>query len=99
LLDIGLPGMDGFEVARQLRKRPNMRETLLVALTGYGQAEDRQQAIKAGFDHHLVKPADVPSLFALIARHCAKTGTPAPVAKTEFQPRASAQIKEILRKF
>ena len=57
LLDIGLPGMDGYEVARRLRERPEFEETLLVALTGWGQEADRERSRAAGFDHHLVKPA------------------------------------------
>jgi len=57
-LDIGLPGLDGYEVARQLRATPRTAGALLVALTGYGQAEDREKAFAAGFDHHLLKPAE-----------------------------------------
>lgn len=59
LLDIGLPGMDGYEVARKIRTMPEMKSTFLVALTGYGTDEDRQQAKAAGFDEHLAKPADL----------------------------------------
>ncbi|MES2658001.1 MAG: PAS domain-containing protein [Verrucomicrobiota bacterium] len=59
LLDIGLPGMDGFEVARKLRTMPEMRNTFLVALTGYGTDTDRELAKAAGFDEHLAKPADL----------------------------------------
>lgn len=66
LLDIGLPGMNGYEVARQLRALPAYRETLLIAMTGYGQASDRQKAFDAGFDHHLVKPVRVQSLLELL---------------------------------
>ena len=55
-LDIGLPGMDGYEVARELRSTFEDQITL-VALTGYGQASDRERSAEAGFDHHLVKPA------------------------------------------
>lgn len=55
--DIGLPGFDGFEVARRLRGQLG-REPLIVALTGYGRDEDRRMSQEAGFDHHLVKPAD-----------------------------------------
>jgi PAS domain S-box-containing protein len=56
LLDIGLPKMDGYEVARRLRKRPELRDVRLVAVTGYGQETDRQRSHAAGFDSHLVKP-------------------------------------------
>jgi CheY-like chemotaxis protein len=56
LLDIGLPEMDGYEVAHRLRQRMGSRAVTLVALTGYGQREDRDRAIAAGFDEHLVKP-------------------------------------------
>ena len=56
LLDIRLPGMDGYEVARQLRRREEFRQVLLVAVTGLATADDRQQALEAGFDHHLAKP-------------------------------------------
>ena len=58
LLDIGMPGMDGYEVARQMRTMPPVRDTILVALTGWGQLEDRQRSDEAGFDHHLVKPVE-----------------------------------------
>ena len=61
LLDIGLPGMDGFEVARQIRAE-KMPVLQLLAMTGYGQDEDRQQARDAGFDGHLVKPVDPDTL-------------------------------------
>jgi signal transduction histidine kinase/DNA-binding response OmpR family regulator len=67
LLDIGLPAMDGYQVARQLRARPTTRQALLVALTGYGQEEDLRRAREAGFDHHLVKPADLETLTGLLA--------------------------------
>jgi CheY-like chemotaxis protein len=56
LLDLGLPGMDGFEVARCLRRRPGFESVLLVAVTGYGQERDRQRTREAGFDLHLLKP-------------------------------------------
>jgi CheY-like chemotaxis protein len=62
LLDIGLPGMDGYQVARELRKRPSTSGAVLVALTGYGQAQDRERSREAGFDEHLVKPASVDDL-------------------------------------
>jgi signal transduction histidine kinase/DNA-binding response OmpR family regulator len=62
LLDIGLPTMNGYEVARRLRAQPDQTKTLLVALTGYGQEEDRRLAREAGFNHHLVKPIDFAAL-------------------------------------
>ncbi len=67
LLDIGLPGIDGYEVARRLRAQPETKETTLVALTGYGQDEDRRRSQEAGFDHHLVKPVERGSLQWLFA--------------------------------
>jgi CheY-like chemotaxis protein len=67
LLDIGLPGMDGFEVARRLRAAPEGTDVLIVALSGYGQEEDRVRSREAGFDHHLVKPVDFEELRALLA--------------------------------
>lgn len=70
LLDIGLPGMNGFEVAQRLRRRSDMQSTLLIALTGYGQEEDRLRAEAAGFDMHMVKPADIARLLDAIEQHC-----------------------------
>ena len=67
LLDIGLPDMDGHELARRLRAQPATAGAVLVALTGYGQAEDQQRAREAGFDHHMVKPADLDRLLTLLA--------------------------------
>jgi signal transduction histidine kinase/CheY-like chemotaxis protein len=66
LLDIGLPGMDGYAVARQLRTMPQCGGARLIALTGYGQAEDREQSREAGFDEHLLKPVEPANLLALI---------------------------------
>ena len=66
-LDIGLPRLDGYEVARRLRKEPGMEKGLLVALTGYGQEEDRLKAMAAGFNVHLVKPADIDALQNIVA--------------------------------
>jgi PAS domain S-box-containing protein len=68
LLDIGLPGLSGYEVARRLRLR-RASGFLLIALTGWGQAEDRQQAREAGFDLHLVKPVDAKQLQAILTAH------------------------------
>ena len=66
LVDIGLPGLDGYEVARRLRRHPIGQRLRLVALTGYGLPEDRQRAMEAGFDQHLVKPVDPAQLAALL---------------------------------
>ena len=67
LLDIGLPGMDGYEVARRLRGTPGFAGRVIVALTGWGQEEDRRRSREAGFDHHLVKPVDPAELETLLA--------------------------------
>ena len=67
LLDIGLPGMNGFEVANRLRSQPQSRDALLIALTGYGEAESRSRSEQAGFDFHMVKPADVNLLLTMLA--------------------------------
>jgi CheY-like chemotaxis protein len=66
LLDIGLPGIDGYEVARRLRSRPETESALIVALTGYGQEEDVRRSREAGIDHHFVKPADLSALNAIL---------------------------------
>jgi PAS domain S-box-containing protein len=66
LLDIGMPGMDGYEVARRLRGRPETEGAVLVALTGWGQEADRRKSKEAGIDHHLIKPADPEDLLRLI---------------------------------
>ena len=66
LIDIGLPGMDGYEVARQVRQHEGLRRVILIALTGYGRDEDRQRALAAGFDYHLTKPIDVDEFQGLI---------------------------------
>jgi signal transduction histidine kinase/DNA-binding response OmpR family regulator len=67
LLDIGLPGMNGFEVAHGLRGQPECQDALLIALTGYGEAESRTRSAQAGFDFHMVKPADVNLLLTMLA--------------------------------
>jgi PAS domain S-box-containing protein len=66
ILDIGLPAMDGYEVVRRLRKEACCTSSVMIAVTGYGQPEDRQRAFAAGFDHHLVKPIDLEELKALL---------------------------------
>lgn len=67
LLDIGLPGMNGYDLAQRLRNEPFGNEVTLIALTGYGQEDDRRRSAAAGFDHHLTKPADLAVLNELVA--------------------------------
>jgi CheY-like chemotaxis protein len=71
VLDIGMPGLNGYEVARQVRARAGARQPLLVAATGWGQQEDRRKATAAGFDAHLTKPFDPRALTELMAAHAA----------------------------
>jgi len=68
LLDVGLPGIDGYEVARRVRRLPRLRHTRLIAMTGYGQESDKLAAAEAGFDRHLVKPVDFDVLVEMIER-------------------------------
>jgi len=68
LLDIGLPGMSGLEVARTLRENGGFHETLLVAVTAYADEQDREQALQAGFDDHMPKPMDIVRLSELLQR-------------------------------
>ena len=67
LLDIGLPGMDGNELARHLRAMPGTAGAILIAITGYGQREDGEHGRQAGFDHYLVKPVDPSAIVTLLA--------------------------------
>jgi CheY-like chemotaxis protein len=77
LLDIGLPEIDGIELARQLRSRPESASSTLIAVTGYGQEQDRRNTAAAGFDHHFVKPVDTVQLTLLLAElGASKIGTP-----------------------
>src|SRR6185369_1200949 len=66
--DVGLPGMNGYELARRLRDHPTFGRAVLIALSGYARDEDRRQALAAGFDHHLVKPPDLDALAELLGR-------------------------------
>jgi CheY-like chemotaxis protein len=68
VLDIGLPGMDGYELARRLQANPAIPDLKLVALTGYGRSPDRERALKSGFDEHLVKPVAADRLLEVIGR-------------------------------
>jgi PAS domain S-box-containing protein len=76
LLDIGMPGLDGYQVARRLREAPETRESLLVAMTGWGQAEDVRRSMEAGFDSHLTKPFDPAVLEELLTEYRRTAGTP-----------------------
>jgi CheY-like chemotaxis protein len=67
-VDIGMPGMSGYEVARRIRREAWGAQLLLIAVTGWGQEHDKSEARTAGFDHHLTKPVDPEKLDALIAR-------------------------------
>ena len=67
LLDIALPGLNGYEIARRIRREPELEQVVLVAVTGYGQDEDRDCAFGAGFDYHLTKPIDLDLLQAILA--------------------------------
>jgi PAS domain S-box-containing protein len=73
LVDLGLPGLSGIEVARELRRHPEMKSTRLVALTGWGQPEDRRRTEEAGFDRHLIKPVDADAIERLLAEYAAAT--------------------------
>jgi len=75
ILDIGLPVIDGFELAKMLRQEPGLERMCLIALTGYGQAADRERALAAGFDRHLVKPVTVSAVRAVL--DAAVSGIPA----------------------
>jgi CheY-like chemotaxis protein len=67
LLDLGLPGMSGFDVAKRMRQEPSLANVVLIALTGYGRPEDRQQSLDAGVDHHLIKPAEFEQVRQILA--------------------------------
>jgi len=71
LLDIGMPGMDGYEVSRHVRSSSTHRDVLLIALTGWGQHDDRERSKRAGFDHHLVKPPDINRLRSILVARAA----------------------------
>ncbi|MBB3224890.1 ATP-binding protein [Pseudoduganella umbonata] len=75
LIDIGLPGMDGMEMARRIRRQPQHADAMLIAITGYGQARDRLEALEAGFDHHMVKPANLHDLQNLLSGRTGRVAT------------------------
>jgi CheY-like chemotaxis protein/nitrogen-specific signal transduction histidine kinase len=82
LLDIGLPGMDGYEVGRRLKAATGSEGIVLVALTGYGREEDRQRAREAGFDHHLVKPITPDAILAALGPARPFSGSSRPAGST-----------------
>jgi CheY-like chemotaxis protein/two-component sensor histidine kinase len=90
LLDIGMPGMNGYEVARHLRAQEAFDNTLLVAITGYGRASDLKQTESAGFDHHLVKPVDYEKLQAVLST-CGARST----SRRNAVPRSDGQMERI----
>jgi CheY-like chemotaxis protein len=74
LLDIGMPHMNGYDVAAQIRGQPYGKDILLIAMTGWGQEVDRQRSQASGFDHHLVKPVDIDQLQRLLGERIECTG-------------------------
>ena len=74
LLDIGLPGMDGYEVIRRLRQDETTKDATVIAMSGYGQEEDRHRALAAGFDDYLTKPVDQDTLMALLQARSQSVG-------------------------
>jgi CheY-like chemotaxis protein len=66
LLDIGLPVLNGYQVAEELRKSPDTAQCVIIAITGYGQSSDRERALQSGFDFHLVKPAEPTQVLHMI---------------------------------
>ena len=67
--DIGLPDLNGYELAKQIRAQKQFKDTLMIAITGYGQPEDVDQALAAGFNHHMLKPVDWNKLNGLLETH------------------------------
>ncbi len=92
LLDIGLPHMSGYEAAKQIRALPCGERLLLVALSGWGQEEDRRKSKAAGFDHHFVKPVDIDALTNVLVEHehyLAASALPSPVSRCRTTGRMS----------
>ncbi|MEI7461066.1 MAG: PAS domain S-box protein, partial [Pirellula sp.] len=88
LLDIGLPGLNGYEVAKQIRNQPSLKNVVLVALTGYGLESDRQASMEAGFNHHLIKPAKLEQVRKILANVAAQCSTN--ILRTETSQNHSA---------
>jgi two-component system CheB/CheR fusion protein len=79
VLDLGLPRMDGFQIARRIRQEPRNKPPILIAMSGYGQEEDRRRSKEAGFDHHLVKPISLADLESLLDGHASAVAERVPV--------------------
>ena len=92
LLDIGLPGIDGYEVARRLRERDEFRATRIIAMTGYGQPEDRRRSKEAGIDDHLVKPVKIDVIRSLLAEDTSRKLGIAPSASMSGVASMSAPL-------
>ncbi len=78
LLDIGLPGLNGYDVCREMRRQPWSAGTRILAMTGWGQQEDRRRSAEAGFDDHLVKPVDFEALLRALGTGARRLDPPAP---------------------
>lgn len=78
-IDLGLPGLDGYEVVRRLRQHPSAGGTVFIALSGYGREEDKRRSEEVGFDHHLTKPVDPREIDTLLAQ----LTTASPIAPPE----------------
>jgi len=94
LLDLGLPGLDGYEVARRIRSQPDGAGRLIVAITGYGQERDRRRSFEAGFDAHLVKPVELQELLPILqtARRGDGSRVPSPGSWNVAGANAQSQI-------
>jgi CheY-like chemotaxis protein len=82
VMDIGMPRLNGYDTARKIRKQPWADNVVLIALTGWGQTEDKRRAKEAGFDHHLVKPVDPTTLARIINIALAQARTNRPVVQS-----------------
>jgi two-component system CheB/CheR fusion protein len=91
IVDVGLPGLDGFEVARRLRQEAATRDMFLVALTGYGQAADRSRALESGFDEHIVKPVHPTKLLRILGREEGLRPSEPPATSDSYPTDVSAE--------
>jgi CheY-like chemotaxis protein len=97
VMDIGMPGLNGYDVARRLRRLPGGDRVLLIAMTGYGQDEDRRRSREAGFDYHLTKPVDPAALQALLAAEADRdrAGWPEPLRAVEEDQTGRVSVDEV----